>query len=90
MPYDNFIGWSQQEKLDLLRGLQQSRLTGQVVKVQTPAGITEFDPTKTDIDRLLREVESSIANSPDYNANDPTQAACKANRRPGITRAVFY
>lgn len=81
MPIDNYIGWTQQEKLRMLKAVQQARMTGQVVRSRTDNGVeTEFDPQKTDLTRLLRELESSIANDPDYDAEDAVQAACAANK----------
>lgn len=81
MALDNFIGWTMQEKLRMLKAVQQARLTGQVTRSRTDNGVeTEFDPQKTDLTRILRELERSIANDPDYDANDPVQAACAANK----------
>ena len=89
MPYDNFIGWTQADKIKLLLGIQQSRLTGQITHVETARGmVTEFDP-RVDNTQQLREIEYSIANCADYDANDPVQAACAANTRPNITRANY-
>lgn len=65
----------------MLRAIQEARLTGQVTRVQTAPGVyTEFDPNKTDLTRILRELEMSIADSDDYDENDPVQLACYNNR----------
>ncbi len=81
MAVDNYIGWTQQEKILLMRGLQEARNTGQVTRVQTSPGVfTEFNPAKMDMTKLLRDLEYSIGYSPDYDSNDPIQAACRANR----------
>ena len=90
MAFDNFIGWTQQQKLDMLRGIQEAMITGQVVRVQTAHGVfTEFNISQTNVEQMLRRLEESIANSPDFNPNDAVQAACRDNQRPGITRAKF-
>lgn len=74
----------------MLRGLQEARLTGQPVRVKTSQGVeTEFDPTQTNVTQVLRELEISIAGSPDYDSNDPVQLACAGNQRPAITRVNF-
>ena len=88
--FDNFIGWTMQQKIDMLLGIQQSRLTGQAVKVQTAHGVfTEFNIEQTNVTQTLRELEFSIANDPSYNPADPVQYACKNNQRAGITRPNF-
>ncbi len=87
--FDNFIGYTQQDKISLLRGLQEARLTGQIVEVETARGMrTRFDPA-VDNTQSLRELEYSIAASPEYDANDPIQLACSLNTRPGITRVSY-
>jgi len=89
MAYDYFLSFTQAEKLALLRGLEQAVMTGQVVKVRTGRDLeTQFNPN-IDNSLTLQRLWSSIANSPDFNADDPVQAACLANQRPGITRAVY-
>lgn len=90
MARDNFIGWSLNDKMALLRGVQESRLTGQIVRLQTAHGVfTEFDPTKVNNTQVLEELESSILNDPGADLNDPIVKAIAANRRPGTTRGVF-
>ncbi len=89
MARDNFIGWTVQDKLELLRGLQEARISGQITHIETARGfVTEFDPQVNNT-QILVELEYSIANGADYDANDPIQAACAANTRPGITRANY-
>jgi hypothetical protein len=90
MALDNFIGWTMADKLAMLRAVQQARLTGQVTRARTDGGVeTEFDPTKTDLSRLLRELEQSIANDPNYDANDEVQAACAANRKNRVISSRY-
>lgn len=90
MAIDYFIGYSQVDKIALLRGMQESLLTGQVIKVQTAAGVaTEFDAADVNNELIYTRLCDSIANSPDYDATDPIQLACAGNARPGITRADF-
>jgi hypothetical protein len=90
MAFDNFIGWTQQDKIAMLRGIQEAMLTGQEVRVQTAHGVlTEFNISQTNIEQMLRKLEESIANSPDYNPGDPIQLACRNNQRAGITRPNF-
>jgi len=87
---DYFIGYSQAQKIDLLRGVQETLMTGQVVKVQTAPGVyTEFDPVDVNNEITYARLCDSIANSPDFDANDPVQVACRRNARPGITRPRF-
>jgi len=89
MAMDYFIGYTQAQKIALLRGIQESRLTGQVVKVQTAPGVaTEFDPDANN-NLIYQQLCDSIANSPDYDENDPIQVACAGNARSGVTRMVF-
>ena len=94
MAMDNFIGWSLPDKVAYLLGVQQARLTGQVVRLQTAHGVfTEFNISQTNVTQTLREIEFSIANSPEPDANSPihaTWAACKANSRDGVTRQSHY
>jgi hypothetical protein len=90
MAMDYFIGFSQEDKIALLRGLTESSLTGQVIKVQTANGVaTEFDSKDVNTELTYQRLCDSIANSPDYDANDPIQVACAGNARPGITRMNF-
>jgi len=88
--FDNFIGWTMQKKLAWLTGLQESRLTGQKVKVQTAHGIyTEYQISQTNVTQTLRELEDSIANDPNFNPDDAVQAACALNQRPGQTIPIY-
>ncbi len=88
--FDNFIGWTQKDKIALLRGIQESRLTGQIIKLQTAHGVwTEFNISQTNVTQTLRELEFSIANDPSFDPTDPVQAACRESQRAGITRATF-
>lgn len=90
MARDNYVGWTIQEKLALLRGVQEARLTGQVVRCPKPGGgYTEFDVTKTDPTRILEELEFSIVNDEDFDADNPVHAACASNARPGVTRIIY-
>ena len=74
----------------MLTGIQESRLTGQAVRIETARGVyTEFNVSQTDVTNTLRELELSIANDPSFNANDPVQLACAKNQRSGTTRANF-
>lgn len=86
---DYFIGYSQADKIALLRGYQEALNTGQIVKVQTAPGVyTEFSPN-VDNSLMYQRLCDSIANSPDFDADDPVQAACRRNSRPSQTRARF-
>ena len=90
MAFDNFIGWTQQEKIEMMRGIQNAMLTGQEIVVQTAHGVrTEFNISQTNVEQMLRKLEESIANSPDYDPGDPVQLACRNNQRAGITRPNF-
>lgn len=90
MAIDYFIVYSQADKIALLRGLTESKLTGQVIRVKTANGVeTEFDAADVNTDMTYQQLCYSIANSPDYDANDPIQVACAGNARVGITRMVF-
>lgn len=89
MALDNYIGWSQAEKILLMRGLQEARNTGQVTRVQTSPGVfTEFNPVGMDMTKRLRDVESSIAYSLDYDEDDPVQLACYNNIRTGKVMTI--
>lgn len=89
MAFDYFLSFTQQEKLALLRGLETAVMTGQVTRVKTGRDLeTQFNPN-VDNSLTLQRLRDSIANSPDFNADDPIQAACRANTRPGITRPNF-
>lgn len=90
MAIDYFIGYSQADKILLLRGVQESLMTGQITRVKTSRDAeTEFDPVDINNEVTYQRLCDSIANSPDYNADDPIQAACAGNARPGITRGNF-
>lgn len=87
---DYFIGYSLVAKIALLRGLQETMLTGQIIKVQTAPGVaTEFDPVDINNELTYSRLCDSIANDADFDASDPLQAACAGNQRPGITRMIF-
>ncbi|MEN6533355.1 MAG: hypothetical protein ABFD89_06810 [Bryobacteraceae bacterium] len=91
---DNFIGWALPDKVAMLLGIQQARLTGQVVRLQTAHGVyTEFNLAQTNVNQLLREVEYSIASEPEPDADSPMHdiwAKCAANSRNGVTRQSHY
>ena len=88
---DNFIGWSLPEKLDMLRGLQEARLTGRVARAETAMRVgTQFDLKDTNITQLLRGLEDSILADPALGANSPIRAALEANRRSGVTPQSHY
>lgn len=64
-------------------------LTGQITRVKTSRDSeTEFNP-QIDNSLMYQRLCDSIANDPNFDANDPIQAACLANQRPGITRPRF-
>jgi len=89
MAKDYFIGYSMADKVALLRGITESLLTGQIVRVSTSRGVeTQFSPL-IDNSLMYDRLCTSIANDPNFDANDPTQAAALANQRPGITRGCF-
>lgn len=89
MAIDYFIGYSQVDKIALLRGYTEQLSTGQVVRVQTAGGVyTEFS-SGVDNSLMYQRLCDSIANSPDYDATDPIQLACAGNQRVGITRGIF-
>lgn len=88
--FDNFIGWVPQAKKDMLLGVQQARLTGQIVRVETARGVfTEFNISQTNVNQVLRELELSIAEDCNIPDTDPIKIACRKNQRAGITRPVF-
>jgi len=90
MAIDYFIGYSQVDKIALLRGLQETLFTGQPVKVQTAGGVmTEFDPIDVNNENMYVRLCDSIANDSEFDANDPIQVKCAGNQRPGITRMDF-
>jgi hypothetical protein len=91
MAMDNFIGWSLPDKVAMLLGVQQARLTGQVVRLQTAHGVyTEFNVSQTNVTQTLRELEESITNDPAFDPSNPVCAACAANIRPAVTRQSHY
>jgi hypothetical protein len=74
----------------MLLAIQQARLTGQIVRVETARGVyTEFNISQTNVNQLLRELELSIAEDCTIPGNDPIKIACRKNQRAGITRAIF-
>ena len=89
MAFDYFLSFSQSEKIALLRGLEMAMLSGQITRVKTGRDIeTQFNPN-IDNSLTLQRLRDSIADSADFDSNDPIQAACLANKRPGITRAAY-
>ena len=94
MALDNFIGWSIADKLAMLRGVQEARATGRVVRVSTARGVeTQFDPKQVNVSQFLRELESSIYFDPNLAAADPDGSIAKAlagNFRPQQTKPVFW
>lgn len=90
MATDYYIGWTMADKLALLRGVQNAATTGNVVRVQTAVGVeTTFDPKSTSPDVVLERIQYSIVNDPNFDADDPVQAALARNGRAGITRGRF-
>ena len=77
------------DKVAMLRGLTESLLSGQIVKIKTSRDSeTEFNP-KIDNSLMYQRLCDSIADDPNYDANDPIQLAAYNNQRPAITRANF-
>ena len=88
---DNFIGWSLAEKVEMLRGLQEARLTGRVARAETAMRVgTQFDLKDTNITQLLRGLEDSILADPALPEDSPIRAQLEANRRPGVTLQSHY
>lgn len=86
---DYFIGYTMADKIALLQGITESLLTGQIIRVKTSRDSeTEFSPN---IDNSLtyQRLCDSIADDPNFNADDPVQVAARNNRRVAITRGNF-
>ena len=89
MATDYFISYSIKEKLDLLRGLTESIMTGQIVRLKTSNAVeTQFNPN-IDNSLVYQRLCDSIVNDDGFDSTDPIQAACLKNARPGITRPRF-
>ena len=87
---DYFIGKTIDVKKALLIGISDCRMTGQIVRVKTSSDSeTEFKPG-VDYSLMYQELCNSIADDPEYDANDPIQLSAYNNQRPGITRACFH
>ena len=90
---DNFIGWTIDEKITFLRGIQEARLTGFVTRISTARGVeTEFDPKQRSATLLLAELEYSIARDCSISQLDPSNAirqACQQNLRSFQTHPIF-
>ena len=70
MAIDYFISYSMKEKLDLLRGLTESLMTGQVVRVKTSAAVeTQFNPN-VDNSLIYQRLCWSIANDDNHRHPD--------------------
>lgn len=94
MARDNFIGWSLDDKIAMLRGVQESMLTGQVLKIATSRGVeTQFDPSQQFAEVTLAKLEYSIAcDTTEKCVSDSDWAirrACAKNRRTTQTRHIF-
>lgn len=77
------------DKVAMLRGLTESMLTGQIVRVKTSSDSeTHFNPN-IDNSLMYQRLCDSIADDPNYDATDPVQLAAYNNQRPGITKANF-
>ena len=86
---DYFIGYSQGDKIKLLKGLTETMLSGQITSVKTSRDAeTQFKPSEHN-DLIYARLCASIANSEDYDETDPVQLACFNNQRTGITRPIF-
>jgi hypothetical protein len=89
MATDYFISYSMADKLALLRGITESLMSGQIVRVSTSRGVeTQFNPN-IDNSLMYQRLCESVANDPNFDPTDPVQAGCLANRRVGITRGQF-
>ena len=86
---DYYIGFTMADKVAMLRGITESLLSGQTVRVKTSRDSeTEYNP-KIDNSLMYQRLCDSIADDPNYDANDPIQLAAYNNQRPAITRANF-
>ena len=91
MATDNFIGWDLDEKMRMLRALQEARLTGRIKEAMTSHGVrTSYDISQTNITQLMRELECSIAIDPQLPADSPFRAGLLANTRTAMTRTSHY
>jgi len=89
MAMDYFIGYPMADKVALLRGLTESLLTGQIIRVKTSRDSeTEFSP-KIDNSLMYQRLCNSIVNDPNFDSTDPVQAACVGNLRQASTRVRF-
>ena len=86
---DYFIGYSIQDKLALLKGITESLLSGQIVRVRTSSGVeTQFSPN-VDNSLMYQRLCDSVCDDPNFDSTDPIQAACLSNQRVGITQPNF-
>lgn len=89
MATDYFIGYTIADKLALLKGLSESIMTGQVVRVQTAHGVyTEFSPNISN-ELTYQRLCDSIVMDDAFDSTDPLQAACLKNQRASSTRVLF-
>ena len=77
------------DKIALLRGITESLMTGQITRVKTSSDSeTTFSPN-VDNSLMYQRLCDSISDDPDFDENDPIQAACRANRRNASTGVRF-
>jgi hypothetical protein len=89
MAIDYFIAYSMADKIALLRGITESLLTGQITRVKTSGDSeTTFSPN-VDNSLMYQRLCDSISDDPQFNADDPIQAAARNNQRPSSTRINF-
>ena len=89
MPLNKFIGWSRADLETWRRNIQEARLTGQIITLETQGGVrTQFDPNKVDLDELLNDIQFAISQLEDADPNNPADAN-PYDQRPGITRPRF-
>ena len=94
MAREYFVGWSIDDKIRMLQGLQEAMLTGMVVRVSTARGVeTQFDPREGTTALRLERLEYSIWLDATPSQLDPQgiiRAGCARNQRTLQSRPFFY
>ena len=82
MAGNKFIGWNSADLYAARLDIQRARLVGVTTKISLAGVLTEIDPSKVDLDRLLDEIQYALSLEIPEEINP-------ANQRPGITRPIF-
>jgi hypothetical protein len=80
MAFNKFVGRDRAWLEATRTALQDALITGQAIKIQIAGVLTEFDPTKQDLGKLLEDIQYAISLLEDADPNDPCDQSPKGQR----------